>query len=552
MKRKSLILSLIVSMSLLITGCNNAKETNVGDNSKDKNSISTTADTAGSSSKDSITVYVGNNIFESSLDPVKGAMSYGYSFTNNALTRVNPNSEYEGDLAESWNISEDSLTYTFNLKKDIKFHDGSDFTSEDVVFTYETVKNNQADNENVDLTRLKDVEAIDDYTVKFTLSEPYSPFFDSIALLGIVPSDAYDSEDFDKSPIGTGPWKVVQYNTDQQIIVQAYENYYEGTPKIKQVTFVKMDSKSAFSNAKSGQLDIVMVDPNYSTETIDGMHLENLETMDVRNISLPCLPEQTMTDKDGNEITVGNNVTSDIAVCKALSIGINREQIIENALNGVGKKATGFTTNLSWGNPLVYDDNQKEEAEKILEEAGWIDSNGDGIREKDGVVCEFDVYTSSNDEQRYLLGSAVAEDAKELGIKINVKQGTWDELTVKARTCGIVWGWGQYSPTVLRSLLYSDLFLSGGYDNTIGYSNEQVDKLINEAIDSNNQEEAIEKWKEVQTVSSEDYPYLYIVNIEHSYFVNDSLDISIDTQIPHPHGHGAPIICNMKDWKINE
>lgn len=552
MKRKSLIVSLIVSMSLLITGCNNAKETNVGDNSKDKNSISTTADTAGSSSKDSITVYVGNNIFESSLDPVKGAMSYGYSFTNNALTRVNPNSEYEGDLAESWNISEDSLTYTFNLKKDIKFHDGSDFTSEDVVFTYETVKNNQADNENVDLTRLKDVEAIDDYTVKFTLSEPYSPFFDSIALLGIVPSDAYDSEDFDKSPIGTGPWKVVQYNTDQQIIVQAYENYYEGTPKIKQVTFVKMDSKSAFSNAKSGQLDIVMVDPNYSTETIDGMHLENLETMDVRNISLPCLPEQTMTDKDGNEITVGNNVTSDIAVRKALSIGINREQIIENALNGVGKKATGFTTNLSWGNPLVYDDNQKEEAEKILEEAGWIDSNGDGIREKDGVVCEFDVYTSSNDEQRYLLGSAVAEDAKELGIKINVKQGTWDELTVKARTCGIVWGWGQYSPTVLRSLLYSDLFLSGGYDNTIGYSNEQVDKLINEAIDSNNQEEAIEKWKEVQTVSSEDYPYLYIVNIEHSYFVNDSLDISIDTQIPHPHGHGAPIICNMKDWKINE
>lgn len=552
MKRKSLILSLIVSMSLLITGCNNAKETNVGDNSKDKNSISTTADTAGSSSKDSITVYVGNNIFESSLDPVKGAMSYGYSFTNNALTRVNPNSEYEGDLAESWNISEDSLTYTFNLKKDIKFHDGSDFTSEDVVFTYETVKNNQADNENVDLTRLKDVEAIDDYTVKFTLSEPYSPFFDSIALLGIVPSDAYDSEDFDKSPIGTGPWKVVQYNTDQQIIVQAYENYYEGTPKIKQVTFVKMDSKSAFSNAKSGQLDIVMVDPNYSTETIDGMHLENLETMDVRNISLPCLPEQTMTDKDGNEITVGNNVTSDIAVRKALSIGINREEIIENALNGVGKKATGFTTNLSWGNPLVYDDNQKEEAEKILEEAGWIDSNGDGIREKDGVVCEFDVYTSSNDEQRYLLGSAVAEDAKELGIKINVKQGTWDELTVKARTCGIVWGWGQYSPTVLRSLLYSDLFLSGGYDNTIGYSNEQVDKLINEAIDSNNQEEAIEKWKEVQTVSSEDYPYLYIVNIEHSYFVNDSLDISIDTQIPHPHGHGAPIICNMKDWKINE
>lgn len=552
MKKKSLIVSLIVSMSLLIVGCNNGKSTSVKNNSKDDNSISTYANNENNDSKDSITAYVGNNIFESSLDPIKGAMSYGYSFTNNALTRVNPNSEYEGDLAESWSISEDSLIYTFNLKKGIKFQDGSDFTAEDVVFTYKTVKNNQADNESVDLTRLKSVEAVDDYIVKFTLSEPYSPFFDSIALLGIVPSDSYDSKVFDKSPIGTGPWKVIQYNTDQQIIVQAYEDYYEGTPEIKQVTFVKMDSKSAFSNAKSGQLDIVMVDPNYSKEIINGMHLENLETMDVRNISLPYLKEQTMTDKDGNEILVGNNVTSDIAVRKALSIGINREQIIENALNGIGKKATGFTTNLVWGNPLVYDDNQKEEAKKILEKSGWIDSNGDGICEKDGIVCEFDVYAPSNDEQRYLLGSAVAEDAKELGIKINVKQGTWDELTVKAKTCGIIWGWGQYSPTVLKSLFYSDLFLSGDYDNTIGYSNKEVDKLIDEAIDSNNQEDAVEKWKEVQTVSSEDYPYLYIVNIEHSYFVNDYLDISINTQIPHPHGHGAPIICNMKDWKINE
>ncbi len=549
MKRKYLVLSLIVSISLLIVGCSSRNGADIKGNSNKDVSIS--RDDA-KKNKDSITAYVGNNIFESSLDPIKGAMSYGYSFTNNALIRVNPNSGYEDDLAESWNISEDSLSYTFNLKKDIKFQDGSDFTAEDVVFTYETVKANQADNENVDLTRLKSVEAIDDYTVKFTLSEAYSSFFDSVALLGIVPSDAYDSKSFDKAPIGTGPWKVAQYNTDQQIIVQAYEDYYEGAPEIKQVTFVKMDSKSAFSNAKSGQLDIVMVDPNYANERINGMYLENLETMDVRNISLPYLPEKIIKDKNGNEIMVGNNVTSDIAVRKALSIGIDRKQIIENALNGVGKKATGFTTNLAWGNPLVYEDNQKEEAKKILEEAGWIDSNGDGIREKEGLICEFDVYSSSNDEQRYLLGCAVSEEARNLGIKINIKQGTWDELTSKAKSAGIVWGWGQYSPTVLKSLLYSDLFLTGDYDNTIGYSNKEVDKLIDEAIDSNNQEEAVEKWKEAQRLSSEDYPYLYIVNIEHSYFINDALDISLDTQIAHPHGHGAPIICNMKDWKINE
>ena len=99
MKKKSLIVSLIVSMSLLIVGCNNGKSTSVKNNSKDDNSISTYANNENNDSKDSITAYVGNNIFESSLDPIKGAMSYGYSFTNNALTLVNPNSEYEGDLA---------------------------------------------------------------------------------------------------------------------------------------------------------------------------------------------------------------------------------------------------------------------------------------------------------------------------------------------------------------------------------------------------------------------------------------------------------------------
>ena len=544
MKKRKVVLSLFVAMSLMLVGCGSAG--NESDNNINEEEVVT------NSSKNGISIYVGTNIFESSLDPIKGAMSYGYSFTNCALTRVNPNSEYEGDLATEWEISEDSLVYTFKLREGIKFQDGSDFTAEDVVFTYETVKENQGNNENVDLSRLESVKALDEYTVEFKLSEAYSPFFDSVASLGIVPSDAYDSETFDKYPIGTGAWKVVQYDTDQQIIVQANEDYYEGAPEIKQVTFIKMDNEAAFSNAKSGQLDIVMVAPNYADEKIDGMHIENLETMDVRNISLPCLKEQTITNKDGKEVTVGNNVTSDIAVRKALSIGIDRQSIIDNALNGIGKPAVGFTNNLSWGNTTTYEDNQKDEAKKLLEEAGWIDSDNDGIREKDGIKCELEVCAAANDQQRYLLAVAVAEDAKELGISINVTQATWDEITEKANRCGIVWGWGQYSPTVLRSLLYSDLFLTGGYDNTVGYSNEKVDKLIDEAIDSNNQEEAVEKWKEVQTVSAEDYPYLYIVNIEHSYFINDSVDISVDTQIPHPHGHGSPIICNMKDWKINE
>lgn len=537
MKKK--LLSIILCTFLISTAISCGK----GNSNTDENN---TADKG----KDSISIYVGGTIFDSSLDPIKGAMSYGYSFTNCALTKVNPESEYEGDLATSWEISDDSLSYTFNLREDVEFQDGSEFTAEDVVFTYETVKRNQAENESVDLTKLKSVEAIDDYTVKFTLSEAYSPFFDAVAKLGIVPSDNYDSEKFNEYPIGTGPWEVVQYDTEQQIIVKANENYYEGAPKIKQVTFVNMDNEAAFSNAKSGQLDIVMVGPNYATEEIDEMNLINFETMDVRNISLPCKPEQVVIDKDGNEVKVGNNVTSDVTVRKALSIGIDRQLIIDNALNSIGSPAEGFTDNLKWGGVISYEDNKKDEANIILDEAGWIDSDNDGIREKDGVKCEFTVHASASDQQRYLLAVAVAEDAKELGIKIDVKQSSWDEIYKICNKDSVVWGWGQYSPIVLKNLLYSDKFLDGGTNNTVGYSNEKVDSLIDEAINSSNQDNAVECWRDAQKTAAEDYPYLYIVNIEHSYFVNDSIDISMDTQIPHPHGHGSPIICNMKDWTI--
>ena len=136
-------------------------------------------------------------------------MAYGYSFINSALTKVSPESEYVGDLAKDWEISDDARTYTFKLRQDVKFHDGSDFTAEDVVFTYNTVKENQGDNANVDLSRLESVTARGDDTVVFTLKEPYSSFLDQTALLGIVPSDGYDSETFDTMPVGTGPWKIV-------------------------------------------------------------------------------------------------------------------------------------------------------------------------------------------------------------------------------------------------------------------------------------------------------------------------------------------------------
>ncbi|WRS28426.1 ABC transporter substrate-binding protein [Oscillospiraceae bacterium MB08-C2-2] len=537
--RKFTAMLLTISIALMsLAGC-------AGGGSASSSAAASQVTSSGSASAenpDSIVAYVGTTIFDSSLNPVKGAMSYGYPFTNAALLKVNPASEYVGDMATEWGVSENALTYTFKLREGVKFSDGSDMTAEDVVFTYETVKANQAENENVDLTKLASVKALDEYTVEFTLSEPYSPFLDTTSMLGIVPSDSYNSESFEHSPIGTGPWKVAQYDANQQIIVEPNQYYYEGAPSIDRVTLVYMDNDAALSAARSGQLDIVMVSPNYAAETVEGMTMFPMETMDIRQISLPVLPEQ---EHEG--MKVGNNVTSDKNVRQALAIGIDRKTIIQNAFNGIGKPAVGFTSNLIWANGDSYEDNRKDEARALLESAGWVDSDGDGFREKDGVVCEFDVYAA---EDRYVLAAALAENAAELGIKINPHSSNWDDISANMNTSGVVWGWGQYSPTVIASLFHSDFAFSGGYNNVVAYSNPEVDKLIDQALSEVTQEAAIADWKQVQAVAKEDYPYLYIVNIEHCYFVSDRLELSEDTQIPHPHGHGSPIICNMKDWTL--
>jgi peptide/nickel transport system substrate-binding protein len=234
-------------------------------------------------------------------------------------------------------------------------------------------------------------------------------------------------------------------------------------------------------------------------------------------------------------------------VRKALSVGINREAIIQNAYNGIGKPAYGFTDNLVWAYTEQSGDSQKEEAIAILEEAGWVLGN-DGIRIKDGVRCEFDVFAT--DTSRFLLASAVAADAAELGIKINPLTTSWGEMGNSRFSTPVMWGWGQFDPMVLNSLLYSELFLTSSWSNVVGFANPQTDGFIDAAIGASSEDEAIRNWKEAQRVANDHYPYLYIVNIEHCYFVSDRLDISLATQIPHPHGHGSPIICNMKDWKL--
>lgn len=543
--KKKLLTIITASIMLLSVACGKTAD-NAG-----ANTTATDVQVKGDDDNESINIYVGTSVFDNAMDPIKGFMSAGYPFVNEPLIQVNTKSEYVPCLATDWEISDDALTYTFNLRDDVKFSDGSDFTAEDVVFTYEQVKENQANNSKADLTNLESVTADGDYKVVFKLSECYSPFLDTTAMLQIVPSDSYDSTAFDTMPIGTGAYKVAQYDANQQIILQVNENYRGEKPDIEQVTFIKMDQDTAYSNAVSGQLDVVMVSSTYINEKIEGMTLKKLETMDVRNVSLPTLEPGTMKDSKGEEHKVGNAVTCDKAVRNALAIGINRQTIIDNAFNGEGRPAVNFTDNLPWASTDDYEDNRVDEAKELLENAGWVDTDNDGIREKGDLKCSFEIIAPGNDEDRYKLATALAENAKELGVEIKVRNDSWDAAVEEQNTTPIVWGWGQYSPTVLYKLFASDMFLEQKYANVSGYTSPECDAAMQRALSASSSEEAYKAWKEAQAICDAEYPYLYLVNIEHSFFVKDNLDISEGTQIPHPHGHGTPIICNLKDWVLN-
>lgn len=174
-------------------------------------------------------------------------------------------------------------------------------------------------------------EAKDDLTVVFTLNKRWSAFASTTALLGIVPEHAY-GEGYGDNPVCSGPFKVAQLDKNQQVIVVPNEYYHGQKPAFKKITILELDEEAALAGAKSGELDVVMINPEYALEKVEGMHLETIKTVDNRGFNLPVIPEQ----KNAQGELIGNNVTCNFEIRKALNIGIDRVTIIKNALNGSG------------------------------------------------------------------------------------------------------------------------------------------------------------------------------------------------------------------------
>lgn len=501
--------------------------------------------------RDSVVIAISTEM--DTLDPTKGWGHGNAPLLQSTLIKYTADMTFRGDLAENYSLSEDGLVYTFNLRQDAYFTDGEQVTADDVVFTLNKCI---ADQTSADLAYAEKAEKVDDFTVTVTLKQPVSFFLNTVASIGIVPEHAYDPATYGMAPIvGSGPYKFVEWKRQEQLILEANENYYDGAPSIKHVTVVFMAEDAALAAVKAGKVDAACSAATLADTVIPGYHVEAVTSADNRGFTLPMLPDEGKTTESG--YPYGNNVTCNLEIRQAIAYAIDRQLVADVALNGYGRPAYSENDGMPWNNPAVKIDTDVQRARKLLADAGWADTDGDGIVEKDGVKAEFTVLYPSGDSVRQAVGMAAAEQVREIGIKINIEGTSWDDLAKRMFTCGVVMGWGAATPSESYYLYRSEGALLDDYYNPEGYQNPATDIHMDAALKALTVEEAYENWKLAQwddstgtgTAMAGECPWVWIVNLDHIYFVRDGL--SIGEQPIHPHGHSIPLIQNLENWSWN-
>ena len=350
--------------------------------------------------KDSVVVAIGTE--PETLDPTKGWGHGNAPIVQSTLVKYKADLTFENDLATSYELSEDGLTWTFTIRDDAYFTDGEKVTASDVAFTLETAKAAQG---SVDLTYMESAVAKDDTTLVVTLTKPTSIFLNTLASVGIVPEHAY-SEDYGTHPIGSGPYQFVEWRAQEQIMFTANENYYGGEPSIKNVTVVFMSEDAALAAVQAGQVDVAYSTATLGTTVVPGYRVEAIASADNRGFTLPVLPNEGKTTESGAPI--GNDVTCNIEIRQAIAYAIDRQAVADMVLNGFGRPAYSENDGMPWNNPEVKIETDVEYAKKLLADAGWADADGDGIVEKNGQKAEFRCVYPSGDSVRQAVGMAAA------------------------------------------------------------------------------------------------------------------------------------------------
>lgn len=411
-------------------------------------------------------------------------------------------------LAESWQMDGDA--YVFNLRKNVSWQDGEPFTANDVVFTVNYIKEHPY--QWVNSEPIKSAEALDDYTVKLNLNRSYAPFLDMVAgTLPILPEHIYkdvsDPAQFqdDKALIGTGPYRLLDYDKAQgTYLYEAYDGYYLGAPKAKQLRFVKVSSEMSAAAMEKGDVDAAGVPAEVSEE----------------------LKEKGFTVLKGNrdgitKIMVNHRKEpfSDVRLRQAIYYAIDRQSLVDTALRGYGIIASPglFAPDSEWYNPDVeayaY---SPSKAGELLGEMGY-EKDGQYFS-KNGQPLEMEMLVTSTNER---VGELIKQYLERAGFKITLRSvdsktldslvGEWDfdlALSGHGGMCG--------DPEILNRII------GEGYTfNSARYTADpKLNDLLSREVSEMDQAKRKELVDEVQSVYAQDLPALPLYYSD-SYWASD-------------------------------
>ncbi|MCX7927476.1 MAG: peptide-binding protein [Candidatus Omnitrophica bacterium] len=429
----------------------------------------------------------------------------------NGLVKYDKDINLVGDLAEKWDISEGGRVIIFYLRKGVRWHDGVEFTAEDVKFTFEKLIDPQVRTPySGDFKEIESLEIIDKYTVKIRYKQPFAPGLASWGM-SIIPKHILEKQDinntsFSRHPIGTGPYKLKKWKTQEKIELIANEDYFEHKPFIsRSITRVIPDSSTIFLELQTQAIDTSGLSPLQFSRQTD----TNFFKKYYRKFRLPGF----------NYTYLGYNLRrplfNDVRVRQALNLAVDKKEIIDMVLLGFGSICTGPFVPQSW----AYNNNIKpkefnpQEAKRILNDLGWQDTDNDGWLDKDKKVFEFTIVTNQGNEERLKVAQIIQRRLKDIGIKVKIRVAEWSVFlneVVDARNFdAVLLGWSVPREPDIFDIWHSSKTRPGEF-NFIGYQNTEVDDLLEQARRTFDQNQRAQCYRRIHQIIYEEQPYMFL------------------------------------------